>query len=67
MTDDEVLNLPGWGRPARIVRTHEPRRWHEEWTYDARRHLHFVNGTLVGADTEDAEASAAPLTSLVSN
>ena len=22
MTDDEVLNLPGWGRPARIVRTH---------------------------------------------
>ena len=29
--------------------------------------LHFVNGKLVGADTEDAEAAAAPLTSLVSN
>jgi len=71
MTDDEVLNLPGWGRPGRIVRTHEPRRWHEDWSYDARldgrRHLHFVNGKLVGADTDDAEASAAPLTSLVSN
>ena len=71
MTDDEVLNLPGWGRPARIVRTHEPRRWQEDWTYDARldgrRHLHFINGKLVGADTEEAEASAAPVTSLVSN
>ena len=71
MTDDEVLNLPGWGRPARIVRTREPRHWHEDWTYEARvdgrRHLHFVNGKLVGVDNEDAEASAAPLASLVSN
>jgi hypothetical protein len=71
MTDDEVLNLPGWGRPARIVRTREQRRWHEDWTYDARldgrRHLHFINGTLAAAETEVAEPPGGSLASLVSN
>jgi hypothetical protein len=56
MTDDEVLNLPGWGRPDKIVRTREQRLWSENWTYDvrfaARRLLRFVNGKLAGVDTE---------------
>jgi len=56
MTDDEVLNLPGWGRPDRIVRTREQRLWHEAWTYDApltaRRLLHFVNGKLADVGTD---------------
>jgi hypothetical protein len=50
MTDDEVLNLPGWGRPATIKRSRATRQWREEWTYDAGldgpRQLHFINGTL---------------------
>jgi hypothetical protein len=54
MTDDEVLNLPGWGRPSRIDRSREQGIWHEEWTYDdgfARRSLHFVNARLAGLET----------------
>ena len=54
MTDDEVLNLKGWGRPTKIVRTRVPREWREEWTYEtpttAPRALHFVNGALVIVD-----------------
>jgi hypothetical protein len=50
MTDDEVLNLKGWGRPTKIVRTRIPREWREEWTYETAtappRALHFVNGAL---------------------
>jgi len=51
MTDDEVLNLPGWGRPASINRTRAAREWREEWFYDATRaagarQLFFVNGKL---------------------
>jgi hypothetical protein len=70
MTDDEVLNLPGWGRPDRIVRTRERRLWHEDWTYDAplaaRRFLHFVNGTLAGVGTEPVvDVSKGALASLV--
>jgi hypothetical protein len=51
MSDDEVLNLPGWGRPNRITRTRVSRVWHEEWTYGQRasdeRSLHFANARLV--------------------
>jgi hypothetical protein len=74
MTDDEVLNLPGWGRPDKIVRTREQRLWHESWTYDdvrfaARRLLRFVNGNLAAVDTEPiVEVSNGSLASLeVSN
>ena len=59
MTDDEVLNLPGWGRPAKIVRTRVPREWREQWIYDTRaagpRYLHFVNGKLALVETESSE------------
>ena len=59
MTDDEVLNLPGWGRPAKIVRTRAQRVWREQWLYDARadaaRQLHFVNGKLALIETAPVE------------
>ena len=71
MTDDEVLNLPGWGRPAKIVRTRVPREWREEWFYDARaagpRQLFFVNGKLALIETELAESAVGSRTSLASN
>lgn len=51
MSDDEVLNIPGWGRPARITRARAPRAWREEWVYGqsatGTRHLLFVNARLV--------------------
>ena len=50
MSDDEVLNMPGWGRPTRIVRTRAPREWREVWTYGetatGQRELHFANARL---------------------
>ena len=50
MSDDEVLNMPGWGRPTRIVRTRVPREWREVWTYGEtvapQRELHFANARL---------------------
>src|SRR4029453_4084859 len=33
MSDDEVLNMSGWGRPTRINRVRLPREWREEWVY----------------------------------
>ncbi|MDB5810738.1 MAG: hypothetical protein JWN94_2860 [Betaproteobacteria bacterium] len=50
MFDTQVLNLRGWGRPAKITRARLKRAWHEEWTYpsatDGERQLQFVNGRL---------------------
>lgn len=53
MTDDQVLNLADWGRPARIARTRERHGFRERWTYEAPggpRELSFVNGRLVDMD-----------------
>jgi hypothetical protein len=51
MSDDEVLNLAGWGIPSRIVRTRAAREWREEWIYSqsaaGEHRLQFVNATLV--------------------
>jgi hypothetical protein len=70
MSDDEVLNLPGWGRPAKIVRMREPRRWREDWIYDTgpagSRLLHFVNGKLAALESEPA-ATQNSVATLVSN
>ena len=58
MSDDEVLNLAGWGVPQYITRTRMAREWREEWTYSAtsgERRLYFVNATLVDAQV-DAQA-----------
>ena len=58
MTDTQVLNLPSWGRPARIVRSKAGRAWREQWIYkdrstgDERSFLYFENARLV--DQEDA-------------
>src|SRR5262249_10896640 len=71
MTDDEVLNLPGCGRPARITRTRAPREWREEWTYDAGlagpRQLYFVNGTLTAVEWEFVETAAGKIANLATN
>ncbi len=71
MTDDEVLNLPGWGRPAKIVRTRAPREWREQWFYDTRfaspRQLFFVNGTLATVEREFAETPGGQIVRLGSS
>ena len=71
MTDDEVLNLPGWGRPATIARTRAPREWREDWTYDAGlsgpRQLHFVNGKLAAVEREFLEAPRGRIVKLATN
>ena len=54
MTDDQVLNTPGWGRPDRILQTRESHRWHETWSYSRRagaRKLSFTNGKLTQIDS----------------
>lgn len=62
MTDDEVLNLPGWGIPTRIVRARTLREWREEWVYarqgSGERRLRFVNTKLVEADHSPGEQLA---------
>jgi hypothetical protein len=71
MTDDQVLNLAGWGRPAKIVRTRTPHEWREQWVYDTRaaglRQLRFVNGRLAAVETEFVEAPADSIARLASN
>jgi hypothetical protein len=58
MTDTQVLNLPTWGRPARILRSKAGHVWREQWIYkdrstgDERGFLYFENARLV--DQEDA-------------
>ena len=68
MTDDEVLNLPGWGRPAKIIGTRGHRVWREQWVYDERvdfsRRLHFVNGKLSLVEMGRIETSSGPIVSL---
>ena len=68
MTDDEVLNLPGWGRPAKIIRTRAQREWREQWIYDAAfsapRQLHFVNGALALVEREVLETPAGRIATL---
>ena len=63
MSDDEVLNLPGWGVPKEIVRSRASREWKEEWTYPTaagERKLYFVNARLVDAivDTQASQQIA---------
>jgi len=62
ITDDEVLNLPAWGRPSAIVRSRSGRAWQELWTYDGRsggtRRLQFLNGKLASVETEPAGSGA---------
>lgn len=53
MSDDEILNLPGWGRPGHIARSRDRSGWHETWTYDrgdGEHALAFLNGRLATID-----------------
>jgi hypothetical protein len=58
MSDDEVLNLPAWGRPSAITRSKANRVWYEEWIYRWRMggtsRLSFANGRLTGVETAGA-------------
>lgn len=56
VSDDEVLNMPGWGVPSRIDRFRDGRVYRESWRYllpngDARW-LHFANAKLTGIEAE---------------
>ena len=56
MSDDEVLNLPGYGVPKRIERFRNGRVYREEWIYELHaggaRRLHFANAKLTGMELE---------------
>jgi hypothetical protein len=58
MTDDEVLNLPHWGLPAKIVRSKTNHIWREEWLYmshaDGAKRLYFENTRLMAVENEPA-------------
>jgi hypothetical protein len=64
MSDDEVLNLPGWGRPVEIVRTRLARGWQEVWRYGDRlsgaRELRFFNARLAEIGDTPAALAWAP-------
>jgi hypothetical protein len=68
MSDDEVLNLPSWGRPSAIARTRSNRVWHEEWVYRWRiggtSRLLFANGKLTAVETGEGNGDAAGPVSL---
>jgi len=60
MTDTQVLNLAGWGRPMRISRSKGRDGWSEQWVYrnssDEMSLLYFRNGRLI-----EREEAAAPI------
>lgn len=67
MTDTQVLNLRGWGRPSQILRTKANQGWREQWVYkDAAeewRLLYFENGRLVTREEAPAPTMQARISS----
>jgi hypothetical protein len=64
MTDDQVLNMPQWGRPTHIERTGRRRGWRETWTYTRPtelRTLTFVEGRLANIDVDTPVTQIASL------
>jgi hypothetical protein len=64
MTDDQVLNMPQWGRPTHIERTGRHRGWRETWTYPRPtelRTLTFVEGRLANIDVDTPVTQIASL------
>jgi hypothetical protein len=69
MSDLEVLNLRGWGRPNKITRSKMNGVWREQWVYgrpsEGQRHLlQFVNARLAAIETEASEPAPQPLIQL---
>ncbi len=59
MSDLEVLNLRGWGRPSKITRSKANGVWREDWLYaprgdGAKQLLQFANAKLAAIQTEPA-------------
>ncbi|HEX9275611.1 MAG TPA: hypothetical protein VGA51_04330 [Casimicrobiaceae bacterium] len=67
MTDTQVLNLTGWGRPSQILRSKAIQGWREQWIYkDAAeewRFLYFENGRLVTREEAPAPSMQARISS----
>ena len=68
MSDDEVLNLPAWGRPKKITRNKANRVWREQWAYvspvEGEKYLHFTNGKLTAIEGGRVEPAALQVVSL---
>ena len=60
ITDDEVLNLPSWGKPAAIERVRVREGWREAWRYafasGRSMRLSFLNGRLENVDDASADS-----------
>ena len=72
MSDLEVLNLRGWGRPSKINRTKVNGVWREQWVYAAatgplKPVLQFANGKLAAIDSEPVEAPLQQAVRVTSN
>jgi hypothetical protein len=64
MTDDQVLNLAGWGPPSTIVRSGAHGNWRELWTYEQGneiRRLSFTGGRLAQIDTGERAVQLASM------
>jgi hypothetical protein len=63
MSDDEVLNLAGWGVPDRIERSRDGRIPREVWTYERPngdvRWLFFTNTKLTAIDVQPSAQQVA--------
>ncbi len=68
ITDDQALNMPGWGPPKKIVRTRERSGWRELWTYARKSggapQLEFLNGRLVAVSVRPEPAETERIISL---
>jgi hypothetical protein len=62
MSDTEILNKRGWGRPGKITRSKVNRSFNEEWTYtsaaDGQTVLQFSNGMLAAINHHPVETAA---------
>jgi hypothetical protein len=70
MSDLEVLNLSGWGRPTKITRSKANGVWREEWLYvtrgdGPRQLLQFANARLAAIETEPTDTSPQQIVQVV--
>ena len=72
MSDLEVLNLPGWGRPSKITRSKANGVWREEWLYTTRgdgprQLLQFTNARLAAIESEPADSAQQQVVHLITH